>query len=442
MKTKILSFIITITIVSGMVTACKNKVEDAAVEQAIPVEVQEIRKGDIQIKHSVSARIKPLKEVAVLPKSMGKVEVVYADIGDRVSEGQVLFSLEKKDLNNQLNQIEAQLKQSQANIEAAQVNLESAKGSGLERQVMQAETALKQAEVALEQAETNYETAKRDYETNKLLYESQAISKQVMDNYQNNYNAAEYALRNAKQTYDSALENYELVKNKISVDTIEIAQKQLNQAIAAKEAIEVQREMILQHIADTDVSSPLTGIVSQKTIEAGSLVSQQVPAYTVVEIDKVVIEASVTERNINSISEGQDVLVTVNALGDKEFKGKVDAISPSIPGQSIGYMVKIMVNNPDHQLKPGMFARVEFFTERKEDVLIVPIDSVLAHGDETYVFVVEDNIAKRRIIKTGLKDEKNYEVVEGLEEKEEIIIKGQRFVTDEEKVETLRGEQQ
>ena len=57
--------------------------------------MQEIRKGDIQIKHSVSARIKP-KRGGSVAKSMGKVEVVYADIGDRVSEGQVLFSLEKR----------------------------------------------------------------------------------------------------------------------------------------------------------------------------------------------------------------------------------------------------------------------------------------------------------------------------------------------------------
>jgi|LSQX01.2.fsa_nt_gb RND family efflux transporter MFP subunit len=439
MSKKIINVFIGIIILCT-IGGCSKKVEETVEEQLTPVEIQTVQKGEIQLEHSVSARIKPLKEVSVLPKVPGKVETAYGDVGDRVSLGQVLFTLEKKDLYNQLNQIEAQLKQSQASIDAAQLNYERAKGSGQEQQVMQVDAALKQTEVALEQAETNYLTVKNEYERNKLLYEANAISKQVMDSIESNYNAAQFALKNAKQAYETALSNYELIKNRITVDSIEAARAQLNQAVAGKEAIEVQKEMIRQQLDDTNVRSPLSGTISQKTVEVGSLVSQQIPAYTVVEMEQVIIEADVTERIINSISVGQDVIVSVNALGDKEFKGNVDAVSPAIAGQSAGYTVKIIVDNSERQLKPGMFARVTFMLEKKENIFTVPIEAVLSHNDETYVFVLEDSVAKRRIIQTGLKNEYDYEVIQGLDENEKIIIRGQRFVADGEKVQTAEGE--
>ncbi|WP_094549623.1 efflux RND transporter periplasmic adaptor subunit [Petroclostridium xylanilyticum] len=385
-KWKITSLILTVFMTVALFSGCGKKKQEEVVVPLTPVEAYKVAKGDIQVTYAASGRINALKEVSIIPKVPGKVESVLKDIGDRVKEGEILFTLEKKSLYQQLEQLDAQLTQ----------------------QLIQAEASLKQLEI-------QYNNAKTDYENGKALYEGEAISKQALDGYKK-------ALELAEVQYKNAQDNYAILQNK-----------------AAKSVITTQKEAVSQNIEDSDVRTPISGIVAQKNIEVGEMVSQQMPAYTIVDMDKVVVETTVTERIINKITKGQEVLVTVQSLGGKQFKGVVDAMSPAVTGQNIGYPVKIIIKNETHELKPGMFAEVKFVTDKKDSVVVIPMEAVITRNANSFVFVLEGDVAKKRDVKVGFKDDKNYEIISGLQEGELVIIKGQQFVADGEKVQPVGG---
>ncbi|WHH57356.1 efflux RND transporter periplasmic adaptor subunit [Petroclostridium sp. X23] len=378
----ILSVMMTMTLFAG----CGQKKTEEAVVPLTPVETYSVSKGDIKATYAAVGQVKPVLEVDVIPKLSGKVERVSKEIGDRVEAGEMLFTLEKQDLHQSLEQLDAQLRQS-----------------------------LLQAETALQQAEMQMNNAKADYTNNQVLFEGQAISKQTLDSYKRIYEAAEVQ-------YKSALDNYLLLQNK-----------------AGKSTIETQKEAVVQKVQDSNVKAPISGIIAQKNIEAGEMATQQDAAYTIVDMDTVVIETTVTERIINEIHKGQEVLVTIAALEGKNFQGMIDALSPAVTGKSVGYPVKITIPNDKHEIKPGMFAEVHITTDTKDNVIMIPIEAVLSQVGKSSIFVLEGDIAKKREVQLGLKDDNYYEVAEGLNEGEQVIIKGQQFVIDGEKVLPVGG---
>ncbi|MGE4283407.1 MAG: efflux RND transporter periplasmic adaptor subunit [Clostridia bacterium] len=385
-RTRVISLILLVIMTMTLFSGCSQKEQEEAAVLLTPVETYKSAKGNVKVTYAASGQVKPLKEVAIVPKLAGKVEKVLKDIGDKVEVGEVLFSLEKQDLHQSLEQLDAQLRQS----------------------MLQAEAALKQAEIQLSNAKT-------DYDNNKVLFEGEAISKQMMDNYKKDYQESEIQ-------YKSALDNYLLLQNK-----------------AGKSTIETQKEAVVQKVEDSDVKAPISGIIAQKSVEVGEIASQQVPAYTIVDMDTVIVEATVTERIINKIRKGQEVLVAIEALEGKTFRGQVDALSPAVTDRGIGYPVKIIIANEKHEIKPGMFAEINFTTDFKDNVITIPIEAVISRIGKSSIFVLEGDIARKREVQLGFKDDKNYEVVAGLNEGEEVIVKGQQFVIDGEKVQPVGG---
>jgi RND family efflux transporter MFP subunit len=378
----ILSVMMTMTLFAG----CGQKKTEETAVPLTPVETYSVSKGDIKATYAAVGQVKPVLEVDVIPKLSGKVERVSKEIGDRVEAGEILFTLEKQELHQSLEKLDAQLRQS-----------------------------LLEAETVLQQAEMQMSNAKVDYTNNQVLFEGQAISKQTLDSYKRVYEAAELK-------YKSALDSYLILQNK-----------------AGKSTIETEKEAVIQKVQDSNVRAPISGIIAQKNIEAGEMATQQDAAYTIVDMDTVVIETTVTERIINEIHKGQEVLVTIAALEGKNFQGMIDALSPAVTGQSVGYPVKITIPNDKHEIKPGMFAEVHITTDTKDNVIMIPIEAVLSQVGKSSIFVLEGDIAKKREVQLGLKDDNYYEVAEGLNEGEQVIIKGQQFVIDGEKVLPVGG---
>ena len=103
--------------------------------------------------------------------------------------------------------------------------------------------------------------------------------------------------------------------------------------------------------------------------------------------------------------------------------------------------VEVSIENPEHHLKPGMFARVTLELEQREDVPLIPKDAILLSGGTTAIFVVEDGIARSRSVRTGMEKGNIIEVVEGLAGGERIIVRGQSVVSDGDGVEVVREEE-
>jgi len=271
------------------------------------------------------------------------------------------------------------------------------------------------------------------------------------------YKQAEAALKLAKAGYESNMKKYEndlktLAKMRELYEAGAISQTELEQyellaSDAVRESIEGQLaqaqaafDNVAKTLADMDVKAPITGLVTSLAVNVGSMAANTMPAATIVDMGKVQVTVSVTEKEINNIKQGQEVRITIPSAS-LDTKGIVEELSLAANQQG-KYTVKTTIANEDRVIKPGMFANVTLSTQVKNNVIAVPTDAVVRHGGKDVVFVVEGNKAVEKEVTTGLESSDLIEILSGLNEQDVIVVKGQGFLKDgtEIKVVALDGQ--
>jgi RND family efflux transporter MFP subunit len=230
---------------------------------------------------------------------------------------------------------------------------------------------------------------------------------------------------------EAAQQNLGLIQDKGGPQSMGVASSQVDQAQATVDLAQSQLE-------NTIVTSPITGVVSARNVDPGELVSGAAPAFVVIDVSTVTAEASVEEGIVEKIHTGQGVSVSVEAAGSRKLRGIVDTISPAADLRTQGYTVKVRIDNPGDAIRPGMFARVSFLMEKRENVLVVPNGAVVTETGVDYLFVVSDGALKKIVIQTGISDEAVTEVTAGLQEGSSVVTEGQSFLNDGEKVTIAR----
>lgn len=390
-------FIITATTLAG----CRSKTsDDISEEAAVPIEAKEVKLESIKDITKLTGTIEAEDDVKVTSKIPGRVDQVLKDVGDFVEKGESLIILETTELQNQLAQAEAALAMAQANLSANE-------DAVLPQQ-------LEQVRAGLEQAEANYVNAKADYERMKALYEEEAISKQVFDGMTLKFQVA-------KTQYETAQEQFKLTKERLPKN-IEALKAQVRQAESAVALIQTNMD-------NSIISSPVTGIISNKLTNDGEVIAAGYPLLTVVNIDTVKVVIDVAEEEINKIKDGQEVDITVGAIGGEKIKGITTIVSPASNSTRL-FQVKISINNEDHTLKPGMFAEVDVEKGIKENVIVLPKDAILLKKHGNVAFVVSDGKAVERMVKLGITNGSKVEIVEGINPGEKVVVKGQNILKE------------
>ena len=390
-------FIITAATLAG----CRSKTsDDISEEAAVPIEAKEVKLESIKDITKLTGTIEAEDDVKVTSKIPGRVEQVLKDVGDFVEKGDPLIILETKELYNQLAQAEAALAMAQANLSANE-------DAALPQQ-------LEQVRAGLEQAEANYVNAKADYDRMKALYEADAISKQVFDGMTLKFQVA-------KTQYETAKEQFRLTKERLPKNA-EALRAQVKQAESAVGLIQTNLE-------NSIITSPVTGIISNKLTNDGEVIAAGYPLLTVVNIDTVKVVIDVAEEEINKIKDGQEVDVTVGAIGDKKLKGIITIVSPASNPTRL-FQVKISINNEDHTLKPGMFAEVDVEKGIKENVVVLPKDAILLKKHGNVAFVVSEGKAVERMVKLGITNGNSVEILEGINPGEKVVVKGQNMLKE------------
>ncbi|HYW82059.1 MAG TPA: efflux RND transporter periplasmic adaptor subunit, partial [Spirochaetia bacterium] len=175
-----------------------------------------------------------------------------------------------------------------------------------------------------------------------------------------------------------------------------------------------------------------------RNIDPGELVASGAPAFVVIDVSSVTAETSVEESMVEKIHRGQAVPITVDAAGGQSIQGIVDTISPAADPRTQGYLVKLKITNPDTAFKPGMFARVSFPVENRQNVVVVPNSAVMTETGVDYVYAVVpgegENVVKKIAVRTGISDDSVTEIAGGIEQGTLVVTEGQSFLNDGEKV--------
>ena len=248
---------------------------------------------------------------------------------------------------------------------------------------------------------------------------------------------AEFKRREAElASAQSALDRaQELHEKSIATDAnLEDAQRLYDVAQAGIEQVKAEIGLAEQRLADTEIVAPLNGVLTDRSYAAGELVTVGIPIFELLQLSPIKLEIKVPERRIAELSLGQKADVTVDALGEAQYTGEITYMSPSLDEVSRNLMVRVIVPNKDMKIKPGMFARAKISTGAHQNILAVPRDAVLSASDEYEVFVVEDGIARKRLVSLGAEWRDLVEVISGISEGDEIVSAGQHVIEDGTKV--------
>ncbi len=220
----------------------------------------------------------------------------------------------------------------------------------------------------------------------------------------------------------------------------------LRQGLAAADAQVRSLEAVVEQASTRQrqavVRAPIAGVVGSRLLNRGDLAAPGMPIVTLVQMDRVKVVLQATEYELPYLRLGTPVEIRVAAHPGETFAGKVTRVSPVIHPLTRHAQVEMLLDNPDHKLRPGMLARVTAVLEQRAGVIVAPLFSLLMNdeqrqGEEAsyHVFVLDGRVARRRNIVAGLIDGGQVEVREGLREGETLVVRGQQLLDDGSEVE-------
>lgn len=230
----------------------------------------------------------------------------------------------------------------------------------------------------------------------------------------------EVAFLDAKRTFNRAEKIFK--SNLMSEEQFEAAKTQQDRADA-------QLDQAKLNLSYTRITSPITGIVTLRSVEIGNVVTNNQVVFSVADFDPLLARIRVPEKEIGKIAVGQEARISVETETERTFAGRVKMISPVVDPES--GTIKVTVEIPDRKsvLRPGMFAAVHIITETRKRALVIPKKALVLEGEGNQVFVFErgenGGKAQRKRVEIGFSDSDRLEVVSGLQEGDLVITVGQ-----------------
>jgi membrane fusion protein, multidrug efflux system len=234
--------------------------------------------------------------------------------------------------------------------------------------------------------------------------------------------AAEASLEVAKAAYQRA----EQLRERRVITLPEYERERT--AFAAAQA---QVDQLRMRIGYATVVAPVDGVVTEKRVESGDVVGNQARLFTVADVSELVARVGVSELDVVELAQGDPVSITLDAFPNRTLNGRIRRIFPSGDPQTRLVPVEIVFDRASAQLaRPGFLARVTFDLATSSDVLLLPVAAVLGAQGAQAVFVVENDVASRRTVTTGLTSQGRIEIVSGLAEGEHVVVIGNSNLRD------------
>jgi HlyD family secretion protein len=412
-----LIFILIILAIGGSIAVYfGNKLGWFKKKKGQEVEFAEVKQGTIIEKVSASGKIQPETEVKISADVSGEIILLNVKEGDSVKVNQLLVRIRPDNY--------------QSAVDRAKAGVNSAK------------SALEQAKAAEIAAKSRFERAKIEYDRNEPLYKQKVISD--LD-----YQQIKMNLSVAQSDWEAAQANTEAARFNIS-----------NAEAALKDALENLRK--------TTILSPVSGIVSKLNVELGERVvgTMQMTGTEIMRIANLSVMEVVVDVNENDIVRvhlGDTAEIDVDAYSNtkRKFKGTVTAIANSAKdaanAESVTeFQVKVRINPESYKdlthgnrgkspFRPGMTASLDIFTDKKENILMVPLAAVTLRGSESdekdkdkkkddtegntrkvddrkeVVLVAVNGKVEIREVITGISDFENIEIISGVKKGEKVI---------------------
>ena len=166
-------------------------------------------------------------------------------------------------------------------------------------------------------------------------------------------------------------------------------EERATQAATARAQAESQRALIAQK----RIRAPFDGVLGIRKVDLGEYLAPGAPIVSLQSLDPIFLDFTLPEQELGSLREGMAVHARVDSIGGRDFEGQVTAIEPAVDPDTRNFRVQATFDNPDHLLRPGAFARVEFEVGEDEDVVVIPQTAVAfnPYGNVVYVVILAED---------------------------------------------------
>ena len=313
------------------------------------------------------------EEVVVSAQVAGELSNLNVDFGSLVKQGQVIAQIDRRDAELKLAQAQATLNQTMARIGMKE-------GQQFDPQ--------QNADVRI--AKSQLDWAKLDLDRSTKLIENGDISRSL---------------------YDQAVINHQMAQARYQASL-----DQVQQQLALVEQQKASLALAKKGEADTVVRSPINGSVKEKHAGRGTYLPVNGKIVTLVRLDPLRVRADIPESSASAVRVGQMSSFTVDAFPGRTFAARIARIGPSLSEQTRSLTVEAEFSNPGSILRPGMFAKSQIVVDPNARAILVPQKAIAYVAGLSKIFVIDNETATERIVKTGASEGDLIEVISGVNE--------------------------
>ena len=191
------------------------------------------------------------------------------------------------------------------------------------------------------------------------------------------------------------------------------------------EALQATYDLATLELGYTEIRAPIDGVISERFIKLGNTIDVNAPTFQVTSLEPLISYLHVPEREYRRIDPGQDATILIDALAGMQFDAIVSRISPVVDPDTGTFKISIEVSDASRKLKPGMFGRISIVYDTHKDAMQIPRSAIIEEAGLSAVYVIDNNVAERRVIRTGYAEGGQIEVLEGLDETDMFVTVGQ-----------------
>lgn len=361
----------------------KNAVKGQRAGDVKPaVDVVTVARKDMMKKIELTGQTVPESQVDISAKYAGKITQVSVSLGDRVTAGQVLIVQDTNDVDISIQQNGASLRQADADAVESNASFEA----------------------NYQKAQADYQHYVTNYQRYLTLYNQGAVSKEALDNAEQQMTAAKAAVDTwAKQLLGGSA---------ASVESKRAARDKAGYAI---DALQNQRN-------DLVLRAPRDGVIGYRQAEVGAIATAGQKLLSIVDNSKIYVDCAVSEQDIGQIAMAMPTSIAVESLG-KTYAGKIIYVSPAMDSKTQTFTVRVALDQPDDSIKAGMFARTNIEVLLRPQTLFVPKEAVVSLNGTDRIFVVDsNNKVTERVVKLGLRNDTGIEILSGIEEGDQVAV--------------------
>lgn len=395
--TRFLRHSLTAELMLGLMLMGCSASPKAAPAPVVNVESATVVRGSVTPHIEADAVLSPIAQAVIEPKFTAPVKKFYVQRGSKVKAGQLVAVLDNKDLQG------SALDSKGAYI-AAQATYETTTKA-------QVPEAYQQAQLNVAQTRATLNLNRSIYDSRKHLFAQGAIAGRDVD-------TSHAVLVQAQAAYDAAEKRLEGMKTITRQAALQSAKGQL-------ESAQGRYITAAANLGYSEIRTPIAGIVTERPLYAGETASAGSPIVTVMDTSVLLAKVHIAQEQAQTLQTGADAAVTVPGF-EKTIHGKVSLISPALDPGSTTIEVWVRIPNPKGTLKAGTPVHVTMDGPTIHNALIVPPDALLkdTNGNETIMAIGSDGVARRVVVKTGVRDATAVQILSGLSAGQQVVTTG------------------